>query len=241
MSDKGVSLRPSTYVDVALIDDVDVVWSELGFAMWDYGGKREEKSPALYVKMTLPDDSEVVQYYSAGDASYWVPSDDAKRLLPIGTATALNSGCNLAILLKSLIESGYSEESFEDDITTLAGLNVHMDRQPAPKRPGLKQDDDREKTVLVVTKILGSGETKQAAAEAETADLTDRATEIVLDLIADKGGKTKRSAITPWILLKIPKGDPNRTELLKVAYSAAFLSTGPWNYNKATGAITLEE
>ncbi len=157
----GVSLKPSNAVVGGLIDDVNVEWKECRFESWDYNGKSPVKVPALKVTMADVDTGdEHEQYWSMGSAKDWAPGPDGKELISVGSATALKSNSNGMILLTSLVNAGFPEEKFGDDVSELEGMVCHMIRVPAPKRTGLVKDkrtreDGREfeETVLVVESI----------------------------------------------------------------------------------------
>ena len=99
----GIGLGPSSFVEgTGLISDVDAVFSEVEFVLWDYNGKIPEPAPALKVLLEVEGEG-VEQYWSAGSAKEFLPSDDGKMLLPVGSQTGLNKNSNVVQLIMSLI------------------------------------------------------------------------------------------------------------------------------------------
>jgi hypothetical protein len=115
-----VSMRPSTFTQGGLIDDVDVEITRARFSLYDYEGKSDE--PALVLGLTVKeaDGNEHFQAYSAGDKAYFVPNEDpkdednnGKYLVKVGDRDALNGGTNAALLINSMINAGVPEDLFD--------------------------------------------------------------------------------------------------------------------------------
>ena len=83
----SVSLRPSSYTSGGLIDDCDVTFKELRFALWDYDGKADADVPALRVTMETEDGESTIQYFSAGRTDHFMPTEDG--LGAVGSHTCL--------------------------------------------------------------------------------------------------------------------------------------------------------
>lgn len=154
------SLRPADMTAGGLLDDIDVVFESCSFVEWDYDGKITTPVLAVLITMSYDDNGEaksVDQYYSAGDLSRFIPSEDGSHAVPVSGARGLNSNTNAALLLKSVIDAGFPEDNFGDgDITAMNGMGVHINRVPQPKRGGGiadKNESGYDKTVAVVTKI----------------------------------------------------------------------------------------
>lgn len=252
----SISLNPQDHVEgTSLLDDVDVLFTEPEFTMFDYGGKRAEPAPALKIVM-LPLDEEgnageaVDQYFSVGNASDWMPSDDGREIIAIGKATALNTNSNISLFLQSMLNSGFPAEKMGSDCSFLDGIKAHVNRVPAPERPGLKKDassSDRARTVLIVTAILeipgekaagkkapakaaGKAPAKPAAAAKKPAAATegegvdDKAVETMLSILADEPSGIAKSKI-PGKVFKLLKDDPDRNDVLKLLSSDEFLNS----------------
>jgi len=161
----GLSLRPSTFSQGGLIDDIDAEIVRARFVIYDYDGKADR--PALCVLLQLKDSEgqEHAQYYSAGDPAYFVPSEDPKNeelngitLVQVGDKTSLNGGTNAALMLNSLVQAGFPEDKLDaGDLRAIEGLNAHFNRVPQPKRSGLPkkpgQEGKGDPMVLLITEI----------------------------------------------------------------------------------------
>ena len=177
---KKMSMATEDHVEGGgLLDDVDVKWTACEFVMWDYNGKVAQAVPALKVEMELSDGEDAEQYFSAGKADDWEPSEDGKELDATGSASGLNKNSNLGILLKSLEEAGYPADKMGSDCTDFEGLECHMVRVPAPKRPGPFAETPAE----------------VRRAEAEGRKMR---TAIRLPTGAFRAGRAKESTDTPW-------------------------------------------
>lgn len=185
----GLSLRPSTFTQGGLIDDVDVLVKRARFVAWDYEGKQD--NPVLAIHMTLNqvvDDTDVEQYWSCGDMQYFVPSEDPKNpdlngvtCVQVGEKTALNSGTNGALLLNSLVQVGFPEDQFDSgDLRVLEGIKIHVNRVPQPKRSNMAKKDGAkgDPMVLIATVLLAmpgeSTTTKKATGIASKGAVTGK-------------------------------------------------------------------
>jgi|SRR5882757_4353334 len=166
-SGQAASLNPDDFTQGGLLDDMDVTFLECRFTEWDYNGTADKPALCLLVTMEYDDQGEAKtqeQYYSAGDLSRFIPSEDGKRAISVAGARGLNSNTNAALLLKSVIEQGFPVANFGDgDVSAMDGMQCHINRVPQPKRGGAIQNVNSqgfEKTVAIVTKInLLPGET----------------------------------------------------------------------------------
>ena len=160
MSDQEfVSLMPSSYTQGGLIDDQDVTLVENRFVLWNYNREDIPEVPALKIKMVTDDGEEHEDYLSAGDAKFFVPTDDGERLRRVGSRSSLNANSNMATFLKSMIEIGLDETKLDGPISVLDGIKVHIRRVAQKKRAGLQtravdaNGQERVPTVLTVTDI----------------------------------------------------------------------------------------
>lgn len=179
----GASLRPDNFVvGGGLIDDVDAKIVSARYTLYDYEGTVQ--NPPLAVALTLeyanPDGSgDLVQhteYYSAGDAKFFVPSDDGTRAIPVGSKTGLNNNTNAAQLIMSLINAlGANHQivqNLDDDISVFDGISGHWNRVAQQKRTGLPQtgsnQQNKDKTILLMTKAVAGGTKAAPKAAAKT-------------------------------------------------------------------------
>lgn len=243
--ESGVGLGPSGYVEGGgLLDNVDVVWDKVRFEMFNYGGRSVSAVPALKVDMKLEDGSTVEQYFSAGSAADWAPSSDGTKLVSIGNARGINKGCNMAILIGSLIEAGFPEDKISDDCTVFEGLQAHVVRVKAPERKGIVRQpraDGREyeQTNLVVDKIhklpwdKGSGKKASgtgSAPEAGDDDFEEKMFGIVMEILSEADGPVDKKKLSSLVFAKM-KGDKDRNKGSQIAFKDDFLSSGPWNFD----------
>jgi hypothetical protein len=150
----AISLRPSDAQAGGFLDDADVTFAELRFVVWDYMGKAAP-AVALRVSMEEADGTRHEQYYSAGDPAKYQPSMDGKTIEPLAGATGLNQNTNVIAFITSIVNAGFPEDKLGEDVSIFDGMYVHVNQVAQPKRPGLKKAaDDKEKTYLLVTKIL---------------------------------------------------------------------------------------
>jgi len=243
-------LNPSEFVDGGMLNDIDVLFKSARFSMFDYGGKAEAV-PALKIEL-VPDGEDDVkeQYWSAGGADKWQPSEDGKRLLPIGSATHLNTNTNIYPLLKSLVDAGFPSDKLGDDISVLDGLKAHVTRIPITRNISRDDGAKKDQTVLIVSKIInlpwetsakttgkagskGKGGTKQAEATQDKGkDISSLAREFVEKLLSAElaNGSTtipKRDVMTKCYKEHGLADDPNKAAITKLLVDDKFLK-GPW-------------
>ena len=254
---------PSTFgVGGGLIDDVDVVVKEAKITNFDYNGT-QAPVPAIMFTLGIPDAEDVVQYWTVGKSSDWMPSEDEKKLVAIGRATQLNASSNGALMLASLVNSGFPEDKIVDDITCFQGLEGHMTRVPAPKRGMVKapRADGKvyEDTVLTFASIskMPWEKVKGKAAAAPKAgtkaapkaapapkpeesgdgdDIESKVQNILLEILSEVEGGIKKQQI-PGLLFKKAAADPDKQAMIQIAFKEDFLSSGPWTYEK--GLLSL--
>jgi hypothetical protein len=151
---KPISVAPSDAVSGGgAPDNVDTTIMEMTATTWDYNGS-QEPSAFLLVKLKDDDETEHEQYYSAGDLSKIVPSDDGACFYPAegSSVTGLNNNCNAYLFLGALVDQGFPEDKLRDEgFQTAVGLRGHMNAiAPKKKREGLEGGN---KPIGVFTKI----------------------------------------------------------------------------------------
>jgi hypothetical protein len=251
-----LSLRPSEFVQGGLIDDVNGKITDAKFLMYDYNGKSDVAAPALGIEIELEDGTKHESYYSAGDAKYWVPTEDGKGLQPVGDKSHLTNSCKLALFLAELVNAGFSEDKLATgDITVLVGLTAHFQRKADPQRKGLvrKEGDNREQSTLVVTKILAMpGEAVKAnkptpkgaptaastgagattASTTTSADVDDDAIATLMEVVTEAGGSAPKNKLSQLVFKKIVNGHPlfaKRSAITQRVFNDEFLKTGAAN------------
>jgi hypothetical protein len=245
----GASLRPSDAVEGGgLLDNVDVTWTKCLFEMWDYNGT-QPASPAFKVEMEMEDGDKAGQYFSCGKAEDWSPSQNGSKLIPIGGAQKLNKASNFMILLDSLVKADFPEDKIGEEATVFEGLECHMVRVPAPKRPGLAPAKPRadgrtyERTNFVVDVIhklpwdKGAGSSGKGT---ESEDLKSKTTAAILEILGSnpKGFQKQKLAGLVFTNLNASK-DKDANAAAQLALKENFIKEGPWNYDK--GIVSLSQ
>jgi hypothetical protein len=266
----GISLRPSSFTaGGGLIDDADVEITKARFVQYDFEGK-SENGPSLCLMLVLADTekNDHVQYFSAGNLAYFVPSEDPKNpdlngitIVKVGDKESLNGGTNTAIMLNSLVQAGFPEDKMDaGDVRVLEGLVGHVNRVPQPKRSNIaKKEGQRDPMVLVFTKILSMpGEQKKGAAAKTTAaaksasatattastngsdELVEELTGELIGLFAAKGvSELKKVEISKGLFGTIDKTNPNKNKLISMAAKDDVLkSLEGFSYN---GSVLTQE
>jgi len=156
------SLNPEDYTQGGLLDDVDVTVASARFCEWDYNGSIDHPVLALCVSIDYTDPAtgkpaQADQYYSAGELSRFIPSDDGTHAVAVAGAKGLAGGTNAALFLQSVIDQGFPVDRFGDgDVSALDGLVAHINRVAQPKRGAQitgKTQSGYDATVALVTKI----------------------------------------------------------------------------------------
>jgi hypothetical protein len=253
----GVSINPDTFVQGGLIDDVDAILTAVRFAKFDYEGKSDAVL-ALKVNFTTPDGEPHEQYYSAGDLKRFQPSDDGLRAIPVAGAASLVVSSNASQFLISIVNAGFPKNKLGDDVSVFDGTGVHLRRVAQAERKGLskpKEGDDRQKTILVVEKILfqpgtkptftiGSGTTvakgapaagksvgaPAAAASAPAApaggDIDEKTAGYIIQVLSENGGSFNKT-ILPNALFKLLAAakDPDQSKVLNTAFKPEWIGS----------------
>lgn len=164
---QGISLAQAS--QGGLIDDIDVEIMDAVFCEYDYAGSIDHNILALGLSLRDGEGKTYDQYYSAGELTYFVPSDDGAMAVPVADKQLLTDTCNAWKFLMSLIECGFPVAALETgNIKNLIGMQVHVKQFGQPKRQGLirgGKNPDREPTVLLVTEILAMPGQVQAPAQ----------------------------------------------------------------------------
>ena len=263
----GLSLRPSSFTaGGGLIDDVDVEVTKARFVQYDFEGK-SENGPSLCLMLVLADTekNEHIQYFSAGNLAYFVPSEDPKNpdlngitIVKVGEKESLNGGTNTAIMLNSLVQAGFPEDKLDaGDVRVLEGLVGHVNRVPQPKRSNIaKKEGQRDPMVLVFTKIIslpGESKPKTGAQTAKGSAAKPAAVvapagdelveELTMELIGLFGAREvtsmKKVEISQGLFKTIDKTNPNKNKLISMGSKDDVLKTlEGFSYN---GSILTQE
>jgi hypothetical protein len=151
------SLAPSTFVQGGLFDDIDMRIVDAAFCEWDYNGTIDHNVLALAVQFEDDEGKTYDQYFSAGELTAFVPSDDGSSAVPVGNKSAMAAGSNFSMFIGSMVECGFPEDKLaEGNIKCIIGTKGHVNRIAQPKRQGLIRGaakEGRESTVVTFTSI----------------------------------------------------------------------------------------
>jgi hypothetical protein len=248
---RTASLNPNDAVQGGLLSDADIIIDSALFTLFDYNGT-QAPSPALRVQFKDGDDKLHEQHYSAGKSENFVPSEDGRKLLLTGTATALNTGSNVYKFLKSLVDSGFPIEKLMDDIGVIVGTRAHVIQVANPAERGEQKLDKngRPKTTLLVTKILALPGEKVAKAKAAAPkvavtagkpattvtpagtltapasdDTVSKTVGYVITALQAAGGPISRQAISQKVFMIANSAkDADKAGVCKLAFEEGFLS-----------------
>jgi hypothetical protein len=133
---------------------------DAAFCAYDYQGAVDHEILALGIQYQDGAGKTYDQYYSAGELTFFVPSDDGSMAVPVADKTMLSDSCNAWKFLASLLECGgeqMTELLGRGNVKELVGMKVHIQPFAQPKRQGLIRGGDqdaKEKSVILVTAIL---------------------------------------------------------------------------------------
>ncbi len=262
----GVSLKPSdAQAGGGGYDDLDVRIEKCRFITWDYAGNLP--APVLGLEVAykvLTDGFEFKQVYSAGDLKHFVPSQDGRFAIPVGSQTGLNDQSNAIQYLASLVNAGFPEDRIANDVAVFEGVEGHVNQVPQKERKGLAKSDPtaKAKTVLVMTQITklpwekgkvspikpAQAKTQVAApvaspapsaTEAPSNGVVVKSVETVMGILMAKGGTVTKAAIAQEAF-KTLANDPDRNAVVQAIYKDEFLHGKtveggvPWQFDGKT-------
>lgn len=258
MSDekKVGSFDPDQHSEGGYFDDRDCTIVKAEVVSFDYQGKSDKPVCALHIRYrpddAEDDDDERSEYYRIGDLDKFTPSPDKKFYIPVGTTQQMNKKSKGSLYLRALKEKGFELSKLSSGIDALEGLHVHVNIVPLPKIEG----SDKENKILIVTKIhdkpaegqkkaggkkadskkSDSKETKEVASPAAASNVDgaeDKATEVIVNLIMEKGGKVNKSNLASAMFSSIKDDSKLRNAAIALIGKTDWLSSSdrPWAYN----------
>jgi hypothetical protein len=262
----GVSLNPAAFVaGGGLLDNADVIIKSARFAPWDYNGTIQ--TPVLAAKITYinkEDQTETDQFYSAGDMKNFVPSEDGRQAIPVGTVAGLNESTNFYAWLTSLVNAKFPADLIGNDLSVFDGLECHVTRVPQKTRAGLTPAPDAKKqTILIVSQIhkmpgqggnaaapapakaakgnaavASSASVQQAAQGGQSSGIESKTDEVVMGVIMAKGGSVAKSVLAQDVFKAMAK-DPDRNAVVQLAYKDEYLGAPgkPWKFDGTTVSL----
>jgi len=229
-----VSIRPSEMVEGgALPVNQNLTVKEAIFCSFDYQGKAPQTTAA---KITLVNDEgqEYEQYYSVGKPDRFLPSQDGKTLIAVGTAQALSKSSNFWILMNELVNAGFPENKIGGAIDVLDGLYAYWIGMVEPKREGLVKEPLAEGQVARVPQVLvpskihklpwekgakgaktGAKAAAVAVGEEESVDATAAAIAFIGKVVAEVGAITRQD-----LAVRLFKDSPEGRDAIAAAIYA---------------------
>jgi hypothetical protein len=136
----GVSLKDGSAG--GFLDDTEAVIKSCKTGEYTY--TTGQTTNALIVTLDAGLDEPHIEAYSSGAA---LPTDDGT-----GFQSVLSLKSKAKMFIDSLIKLDYP--NVEADVRVFEGAKVHLKRSAMPKMPGLDKAGERDKTVLLVDKII---------------------------------------------------------------------------------------
>lgn len=241
-----VSIKPSEMVEGGAVPvDRNLTWKECRFNLFEYKTKAGEvvaTTCALRINYVDDDGQDYEQQYSVSDPERFIPSQDGKTLVAVGSAEVLSKSSNFYVLMNALVNAGFPENKLEEDVSSLDGLETYNIGVPMPKRAGLKASEPaeggRERVLSVPSQIIklpwekkGKTTAKSKAKEEtedEGGDVTDAALEFVGKAVDEESPITRQKLATR--LFKTEAKNPNKdaiaTLLFKPEFQVTLLANG---------------
>lgn len=256
------SWNPEDFTEGGFFDDKDCTIVEAGVVEFDYQGKQDPVC-ALMVSFRADeadeDEKDRTEYYKIGALSDFTPNAKKTQYVPTGTKRAMNKGGKAALFIRALKDKGFqlSKLGGPDGVKALEGLHVHVNNVPMPKFKSKDGTESKDSSVLVITRIYdepaagggkkqSGGASKKAASKpaadsgAGSDEVSSRAEEVVVEVIAEKGGTVAKAQLTAAAFQKIPSSEGKvRNAVVGLISKEDWLGdeARPWTY--AGGELTL--
>lgn len=250
----SASIKPSEMVEGGAVPvDQNLTIKAARFSFWDYNGKAPQTTAAR-LDLVTDEGVEHTQYYSVSSPDRFVPSQDGKSVVAVGSASSLSKSSTFAILMDNLVNAGFPENKLGDDISVLDGLYAYWIGVPEPKRSGLQRTEEQQKrsegkVILVPSQIHSlpwekkgvkaapaskpAAKTQAApasvpASEPEDSDIAAKAIEFASSVINQSGATTMQNIAVKVFqdLAKDPDRDAIATYLFSPEANAGLLAAG---------------
>lgn len=254
MAEKAGSFLPEDFTEGGYFDDKDCGIVNAEVVEFDYAGKGD---PICALAVTLREDGndddadDRVEYYKIGELSKFTPSADRKNYIPTGSSSSMNKGAKAALFLKALKEAGFEMSKLAKGIDGLIGVRGHVNLVPMPEMKGI---DKKDLKILIFTKLNDAAPAAKAGGKAKASSkkadapveqkvaspaaassvegAEERAVGVILELIAEKGGKVSKAAIPQAMFAAIKDNAPVRNAAIALTSKVDWLSSPdrPWSY-----------
>lgn len=171
-AEKALSFKLGNFVQGgAGLQDGPYLFKSCTTEMFDYGGKFAA-TPSLKIEAVpvildgkggFKEDGEAQdQYYSAGSAEHVGINKAGTGFVALGEKETMSKSSNFFIFLDNVVNAGFPEDDFENDVSAFDGVIAIITNIAAPKRTGLKSNiaggadnkPEREKTIPVPSDIV---------------------------------------------------------------------------------------
>ena len=239
-----MSFDPDDMVQgTGLLSEVNAKIKDARFDNWTYPNTTTTVLAAL-VTVVTDDGVEEVTPYTIGDSTgkKFQVTDGGDSLTSVAGAEGLPKGSNFAFFGAYLREIGVPKELVHaGKLSLLKGLYAFWQRKPAPERVGLVKTAaqvEKEKRygppmVLVPVKLLALPGEKVAKGKAgagagltpvPSASVEEAATEYVLEVLNEKGGRITRKLLGTLAFSKLAK-KPLKDEIRKLIATDEFVES----------------
>lgn len=226
------------------LDGVDAVVESAIFENYDYNGKIDK--PVVACHLTLNDgNTKHEQYWSVGNTDIWGIVDHGNQIENIRNEP-LRKSSNMAELVASLVTAGFDFNKLDTQgIKSLIGLNCTWGQKVQESRGGIsskrvgKDGKEYDRTVLIVTKILGQSTGASAAAPSAagkpstgappSSDTVDAAIATIIGTLAAMNAPIPKAQFISKAMGQRTLPDQNRAEVVKLLSPTSEL----WNRTDA--------
>lgn len=213
---QGVSLREGS--QGGFLDDAEAIIKSCKTAAYTYPGS-DKSAQGLIVEFDVEGlDEPHIENYSSGAVE---PTEDGT-----GFVKALSTKSKAKQFIDSLLKLDYP--NVEADVHVFEGAKVHLKRMALPKMPGIDKEGDKDKTVLLVDKIIAlPGVKGKGAAPKAAAKPAGKSTSTPPTAQSNGSGDEATIAAVLEALTKIDGGVRERGKLQTDVFLAALKSKMP--------------
>lgn len=248
----AVSINPTTFVEGGLFDGVLTITGAKFVDDFTYGGKQKATIAAI-ITFCDEDGETHEQAYSCGDPKKFTPSEDGKKLIPVGNSKQLFKGSNFFLLMRETVNAGFPTDSLSDSVDCLEGLHADFTRKPQAELTTRKGISKEGATILVPTEILtlpgedgdrfepnkkskapkGKTSKPEAAQNAGDDEVIEAAVEAIMEVLGDNDGTISKKSLVGKLMKSVDKTNPHRRGILSLSAKNAFLGgdAATWEFD----------
>ena len=195
-----VDIRPDLCAEGGgLLDDFDGTVTVFNFESTTYDNKIPEPVTVLRVVIVTDDGDENQELLTLGgfnEPVQFIPDETGFGLKKLGAKSKLTKTCNAVRHIDSYIQAGFPLNRLDPrDVKAIIGVKGHFLRHALDMKGIKKKEGERDKTVLLCTKIISlpgeSGVRGKAKVKVKTPDdeLANVVTNIIMGVLAENGGE----------------------------------------------------